>query len=231
MSSSTSADWEAIGRTANALILYHPESHALIVQRDTQLLTTDVQPPPSHASLSLARPSGSPEGEVVFSRHTDIPEAPPDAIDLCPYCYQRLPPSFNPSASHPNIQHSASAFAFDPSSFPPAEIHPIDEAAPPDPTTLHRTPPYFRILAKAHDVASRPSTPPGDRIRPLTPSEGGPSQRASPTERRHAMNDQQEQSTDKVKRGADGYYSRFFLEEKRLGMGAEGSVFLCQVGE
>lgn len=42
------------------------------------------------------------------------------------------------------------------------------------------------------------------------------------------MNDQQEQSTDKVKRGADGYYSRFFLEEKRLGMGAEGSVFLCQ---
>jgi len=29
-------------------------------------------------------------------------------------------------------------------------------------------------------------------------------------------------------RGVEGYYSRFFVEEKRLGMGAEGSVFLCQ---
>lgn len=62
---------------------------------------------------------------------------------------------------------------------------------------------YFQLLAIANE-SSRPSSPP-----PL-----GNGDRAS-TFPREAM--------------ADGYFKAFFQEEYRLGMGANGSVFLCQV--
>lgn len=66
-----------------------------------------------------------------------------------------------------------------------------------------RAPNYFELLAMANE-SSRPSTPP-----PL-----GNGDRASAFPR-EAM--------------AEGYFKAFFQEEYRLGMGANGSVFLCQV--
>lgn len=66
-----------------------------------------------------------------------------------------------------------------------------------------RAPNYFHLLSLANEASSRPTTRP--------PS---PAQRASvfPTESI-----------------AQGYFSTFFKEEYRLGMGANGSVYLCQV--
>lgn len=64
---------------------------------------------------------------------------------------------------------------------------------------------YFQLLAVANE-SSRPSSPP-----PLSSGNGS---RPS-TFPREAM--------------AEGYFKAFFQEEYRLGMGANGSVYLCQV--
>lgn len=64
---------------------------------------------------------------------------------------------------------------------------------------------YFQLLAIANETSSRPSTPP-------------PSGRETPT-----------QSTFPAENMAEGYFKAFFTEECKLGMGAYGSVFLCQV--
>lgn len=63
---------------------------------------------------------------------------------------------------------------------------------------------YFQLLA-ANQTSSRPYSP------PLTSGNSGSRQSAFPPE---AM--------------AEGYFKAFFQEEYRLGMGANGSVYLCQ---
>jgi hypothetical protein len=68
---------------------------------------------------------------------------------------------------------------------------------------------YFQLLAIANETSSRPSTPlpqAGDETR---------SEARNRTFSAEAM--------------ADGYFKTFFQEECRLGMGAYGSVYLCQV--
>lgn len=63
---------------------------------------------------------------------------------------------------------------------------------------------YFQLLAAANQTSSRPSSP------PLT-SGNGSRHGAFPPETM-----------------AEGYFKAFFQEEYRLGMGANGSVYLCQ---
>ncbi|KAF8325815.1 kinase-like domain-containing protein, partial [Cantharellus anzutake] len=82
---------------------------------------------------------------------------------------------------------------------------PLDEynhSAPQAPTSDHRAPNYFHLLAIHNESTSRPLTPPHleDEARPPLSSE--------------TM--------------AEGYFDAFFREESKLGMGANGSVFLCQ---
>lgn len=78
--------------------------------------------------------------------------------------------------------------------------------------------PYFRILAKAAEGESGRSTPIPQ------PTQHGQEKLSSSA----GGDDAQSQSQPTGNRTADGYYRRFFVEERRLGMGAEGSVFLCQ---
>ena len=66
---------------------------------------------------------------------------------------------------------------------------------------------YFQLLEVSNEASSRPSTPP--IIEPMSPAA--------------------ESSTFAVETMAQGYFHAFFEEECRLGMGANGSVFLCQV--
>lgn len=75
-----------------------------------------------------------------------------------------------------------------------------------DPAYHSRASDYFQLLAIANETSSRPSTPP-----PI--SDANHSQR----------------STFPVEAMAEGYFKAFFQEEYKLGMGANGSVFLCQV--
>ena len=73
--------------------------------------------------------------------------------------------------------------------------------------TQDRVANYFQLLEVSNDVFSRPSTPPV--IEPVSPAG--------------------ESSTFAAETMAQGYFHAFFEEECRLGMGADGSVFLCQV--
>jgi hypothetical protein len=76
-------------------------------------------------------------------------------------------------------------------------------------TFSSRAPNYFQLLAVANETSSRPSTPP-----PGTEGDARGMGRSSAFAA-EAM--------------AEGYFKAFFQEECRLGMGAYGSVFLCQV--
>ncbi|KAF9459711.1 kinase-like domain-containing protein [Collybia nuda] len=74
-----------------------------------------------------------------------------------------------------------------------------------DPAYHSRASDYFQLLAIANETSSRPSTPP-----PL--SDTSHSQRG----------------VFPVEAMAEGYFKAFFQEEYKLGMGANGSVYLCQ---
>lgn len=73
---------------------------------------------------------------------------------------------------------------------------------------------YFRVLEKAHEF-SRPGTP-----LPNTDGYLGSSPARTPV---HSPNDYIEEADLPAK----GYYERFFKEDSRLGIGAEGSVYLA----
>lgn len=80
---------------------------------------------------------------------------------------------------------------------------------------------YFHLLEMANDTASRPASP---RMTSNVLS-GGHLPQNGQTERMHTDHDR----TFRVENMAEGYFKAFFKEECRLGMGANGSVFLCQV--
>ncbi|WWD07970.1 hypothetical protein V865_006080 [Kwoniella europaea PYCC6329] len=74
---------------------------------------------------------------------------------------------------------------------------------------------YFRILEQAHE-GSRPPSP-------------TPSAQSTPRKRYKTplMEQDEDDELDEADFPARGYYDRFFREECKLGMGAEGSVFLA----
>nr|GAT52003.1 other/IKS protein kinase [Mycena chlorophos] len=88
-----------------------------------------------------------------------------------------------------------------PSDFHAPELVEEDDTDNIDAEASFRASNYFHLLAIANETTSRPSTP---------PSIGS----GSTTFPREAM--------------AEGYFAAFFQEEFRLGMGANGSVYLCQ---
>jgi len=80
-----------------------------------------------------------------------------------------------------------------------------------------RAPNYFQLLEIANETNSRPASP-------------GPGPSRS---RQHDTPNRQETNgnaagfrSDAI---AEGYFNAFFKAEQRLGMGANGSVYLCQV--
>lgn len=75
-----------------------------------------------------------------------------------------------------------------------------------DPAYYSRASDYFQLLAIAHET-SRPSA-----LHSIADANHGEQRSAFPAE---AM--------------AEGYFKTFFQEEYKLGMGANGSVYLCQV--
>lgn len=78
-----------------------------------------------------------------------------------------------------------------------------------DITSASRAPNYFQLLEIANETASRPGSP------PLEVGDDTDGDTQANTFRPESM--------------AEGYFKAFFREEARLGMGANGSVYLCQV--
>jgi hypothetical protein len=124
-----------------------------------------------------------------------------------------------PTQWRPILQHSTQIVLYHPTSHaltirpalaPPSSPHPahcpycarpFDEPQPD--AASARAPNYFQLLQIANAAASRPPTP------PLADAAHTP--RAGPGT-------------------AEGYFEAFFVQVRRLGMGAGGTVFLCQVG-
>lgn len=77
---------------------------------------------------------------------------------------------------------------------------------------------YFQILEEAHEGSRPPSPSPRRTERTRT---------RTPTPFTTHQSDQDEDTLDERDFPAKGYYDRYFREEGRLGMGAEGSVFLA----
>jgi hypothetical protein len=129
---------------------------------------------------------------------------------------------YNPKSHALSISHSASHLTIHNNTCPfckrvipegfehdTSQGNAFDEA---DPTYHTRKPDYFQLLSIANE--SSPGPP------PLTA---------------HENSEQAEERTNGTPRAfppntmAEGYFNRFFKEEYKLGMGANGSVYLCQV--
>lgn len=78
-----------------------------------------------------------------------------------------------------------------------------------------RVPNYFQLLEVSNEMSSRAGTP--------APSSGSNGMTNAHFERA------EEERQFETRSMAEGYFEAFFKEEFRLGMGANGSVFLCQV--
>jgi hypothetical protein len=83
---------------------------------------------------------------------------------------------------------------------------------------------YFQLLAVSNERSSRPTTPPqlDDPAREDAVEEQGNGEAGIDSDEGHPR-------VFKPEAMAKGYFRAFFQEVCRLGMGANGSVFLCQV--
>ncbi|KAI0284664.1 kinase-like domain-containing protein [Russula aff. rugulosa BPL654] len=127
-----------------------------------------------------------------------VPPVPP----LCPYCSQPLP--------NGRTEHDGSLHAHEQDSLF-ANLNRFEDVSGP------RASNYFHLLQVANDSASRPPSPPLHSTHSI-PSSQTDSRPPSPAGDNVFTPD----------RMAEGYFNAFFQEEARLGMGANGSVFLCQ---
>lgn len=238
--------WQPIGRTSNQVILYHRPSNVFSVQAYTEdpvsihSLEEPASRVPSSSNLPVLarpRPTLNGEGNVVLGRRSSTvvtrrqgressSAVPPSG--LCPYCYRPMSKDDHGStfseeydddthpASSPNLGRS-SAHVFPISNDDESLLQPRQEwDSTAQDSNLLRVGPYFQILEQSVD-GSRASTPVQGND---TPERGDVRSQRDRNSRTPNVEPQ---------RSIEGYYHRFFIEEKRLGMGAEGSVFLCQV--
>ncbi|WWC67655.1 uncharacterized protein I206_101565 [Kwoniella pini CBS 10737] len=160
-----------------------------------------VQPHPSlQTSSSTPGPSRLPL-RLLGESTNDDPIESITTVPHCPYCSQPLPTTSTNIPERPIIYHQSNQY----------EI-PIEEEQINGGRGRNK---YFRILEKAHE-GSRPPSP-------------SPSGSSTPRKRHQTplMEDEDEDQLDEADFPARGYYDRFFKEECKLGMGAEGSVFLA----
>jgi len=125
---------------------------------------------------------------------------------LCPYCSQPVPTNRAEREGGVHAHEQDSLFT---------NLNRFEDVSGP------RVSNYFQLLQVANDSASRPPTPP---LGP-TPSVP-PSQTNSRTSSPAGIDSDNVFTPESM---AEGYFKAFFQEEARLGMGANGSVFLCQV--
>ncbi|GFZ49125.1 hypothetical protein JCM24511_06875 [Saitozyma sp. JCM 24511] len=199
--------WRPIGQTSNQLILYHPPSHALSVQPHPPAAPSPIPGPSSRPPLLLPFRNSSPSPSPVT---TTLPH-----WRTCPHCSRPIPPSLSTTPT-PGTG-GGTAYSFAPGAPGAASTSDVDMIGPDE---IGSTP-YFQILERAHE-GSRPPSP-----RPRF---------ASPTPEPNGIGLDSGMSGVGAGRGMDevaedlpakGYYERYFREEARLGMGAEGSVYLA----
>lgn len=132
--------------------------------------------------------------------------------------------SVRPHSSLPAISTKSCPFCHRPMDIPDGSAAPFVDTSP----RHSRAANYFHLLEVANETASRPSTPgeiPSARLRSMSGMSHASSTRSS-----RSREAREEEDTFTAGSMAEGYFKAFFKEEYRLGMGANGSVYLCQVG-
>jgi hypothetical protein len=143
---------------------------------------------------------------LTIHRSSDSTTVKQSVPHLCPYCSQPLTPgrAERDGGIHPHEQDS-----------PFTNLNRFEDVSGP------RASNYFQLLQVANDSASRPPTPPLQSAQSVPPSRSS-TRPPSPT----GIDGENVFTPETM---AEGYFKAFFQEEARLGMGANGSVFLCQV--
>ena len=197
--------WEPILHAAsNQVVLYNPHSHALSI-------TTATRDSIYTAPVPAKR------------RHRK-----------CPYCKQTLPPDFGHDDDDDNEQHfnrihedpdevSDSGSDHWKEAYELPEGDQDIETLSRDPAYYSRASDYFQLLAIANErsfsqAASEDGASDGTDL-------GNPSTSHSSSHGKA----QDRSQTFPAEKMAEGYFKSFFQEEYKLGMGANGSVYLCQV--
>jgi hypothetical protein len=134
------------------------------------------------------------------SHSTTLNPPVPPVSPLCPYCSQPLPNGRPERDGSVHAHEQDSLFA---------NLNRFEDVSGP------RVSNYFQLLQVANDSASCPPSPSTQSI-PLSQTDTRPPSPAG-------------DNVFTPDRMAEGYFKAFFQEEARLGMGANGSVFLCQV--
>jgi hypothetical protein len=210
--------WQPILHASNQVVLYNPRSHALTI--------TTAPESPAIFVLAQRRPG-------IARRAT--------GVQHCPYCKRILPGVFH---SEHGFSHSADVDDVDeqgtwePFIDQNSEEDQEFESLSTDPAYHSRASNYFRLLEIANDASSQGTTSRRSSVSP-SPRESTPDDNrdsgshAQRRRRDHGERRQEEYRSEKgafpAERMAEGYFETFFQEECKLGMGASGSVFLCQV--
>ncbi|KZT20934.1 kinase-like protein [Neolentinus lepideus HHB14362 ss-1] len=136
---------------------------------------------------------------------------------------------YNPTSHALSIAHTAHATTcpYCNRPFPQASFQGEEEEDNVDISNEHaHAANYFQLLAMSNEISSRPASPPGLTSRPSSrPSAYAPSRSES---RQSNMSSSSSKGGFTPATMAQGYFARFFKEERRLGMGANGTVYLCQ---
>ncbi|KAF5363081.1 hypothetical protein D9758_012629 [Tetrapyrgos nigripes] len=190
--------------TNNQVVSYNSSSHALTIRP-----APNQQRPPHVTTPCQHRPSHS------------QPLPPPHPYTRCPYCRRPL------LTGSRDYEDNYDGYNYDYE----------DDYNEYDGRT--RTSNYFNILAIANRTASEPSSshlhltlPNSNSNSPLTLKMANPSPPSPPTPHNENAKSPSTYHSDATafppSSMAEGYFDAFFRIEKKLGMEANGSVFLCQ---
>jgi len=212
--------WQPILHASNQVVLYNPRSHALSI---------------------AAAPRGITPGVVVARRQRREDVDPSRVIgEACPYCKQSLPPGFDGYGTHEHHGQEEDEGRWEDFVDESTSEGEIEEFCA-DPAYHSRASNYFRLLEIANETSSVPSSSRGASPGPSeyqgerrwVRSRRSSRARSRGRSRTRSGTPDANRSTpgafpaDKM---AEGYFKTFFQEEFKLGMGANGTVFLCQVG-
>lgn len=207
--------WQPILHSSNQVVLYNPRSHAL--------------------SITTASESVTPGVVVARRQRREDVDASRVIGEACPYCGQGLPPGFDGYGTHEHRgqeeDEEEEGRWEDFVDESPSEGEIAEFSA--DPAYHSRASNYFRLLEISNVSSSRRASPSPtgyERERRWSRSLSRTRSRGrSRTRTRTPDANRSTTSAFPADKMAEGYFKTFFQEEFKLGMGANGSVFLCQV--
>ena len=185
-----------------------PEQWQPILHASNQVVLYN---PHSHA-LSIALTTNEAAKGVVVTRRQRLENTDIHTRDTCPYCKQTLPPGFNHDTEDDNEERWE-------------DVDEVAEDASTDPAYHSRASDYFRLLQIANETSSNASSRRQSRSPTLRVGDNGDSDET----RRETEEYGSTQGAFPAEKMAEGYFKMFFREECKLGMGANGTVYLCQV--